>query len=191
MKAKKGDAGYIRTQKRRRTFYTTFLFAVSIAVFLTGYFTTHTRNNVLTIVAVLGCLPAAKAAVGLIILLPYHTIDEKKQILLREKAPLITVAYDLVITSREKIMPIDVIAISGHLVCGYVSRTKVDLAYTEKYIKTTLKENHYDKMTVKLFTDYNAFLGRAEGMNNIEAVEKPENHRIEKSIKDILLNIAI
>lgn len=191
MKIKKGEAGYIHSQKKKRAGYTIFLFAVSMLVFVTGYLTTHTRNNVLTIVAVLGCLPAAKSAVGWIVLLPYHSIEETKLRELEVKSPLVLKAYDLVLTSREKIMPVDAIAVSGHLVCGYISHTKVPADYTEKYIRNILKDNHYEKMTVKIFSDYKAFLSRAEGMNNIEAVEKPEHHRTEESIKDCILNMAI
>lgn len=53
-------------------------FGISIAVFLTGYLTTHTRNNLLTIVAILGCPPAARSAVGMIMLLPYRSFEEEK-----------------------------------------------------------------------------------------------------------------
>ena len=46
--------------------------------------------------------------------------------------------------------------------------------------KTFLKDNHYDKMTVKIFHDYTAFLARAEGMNNMAEVEQKESLRREK-----------
>lgn len=57
MKITKGMPGYIKDQKKKRILITILLFGISIAVFLTGYLTTHTRNNLLTIVAILGCLP--------------------------------------------------------------------------------------------------------------------------------------
>lgn len=191
MKIVKGKAGYIKSQKKKRMIFTVLLFALSAAVFFTGYLTTHTRNNLLTIVAVLGCLPAARQAVSWIVLLPYQTIEKEKEQKLEEAAPLLVKAYDMVLTSREKVMPVDVMVISNHLVCGYVSRTKTDPSYTEAYIRRTLKENLYEKITVKIFTDYKTFLGRAEGMNNIAAVEKKDNHRLEESIKDIILTLAM
>lgn len=191
MKVTKGQAGYIDGQKKRRALYTLLLFGICAAVFFTGYATTHTRNNVLTIVSVLGCLPAAKAAAGLIVILPYRTIEEEKVRLLKEKAPLVTTAYDMIITSREKVMPVEAMAISAHLICGYTGREKADTAYIERYIRTVLKENHYDRVTVKIFRDYGTFLGRAEGMNNIEAVEKHTSRRTEESIRDIMLNLSM
>ena len=57
--------------------------------------------------------------------------------------------------------------------------------------KDILKDNHYDKMTVKIFHDYTAFLSRAEGMNNMAAVEQKESLRREKKIRKIILNISM
>ena len=79
MKITKGMPGYIKDQKKKRILITILLFGISIAVFLTGYLTTHTRNNLLTIVAILGCLPAARSAVGMIMLLPYRSFEEESQ----------------------------------------------------------------------------------------------------------------
>lgn len=45
MKITKGMPGYIKDQKKKRILITILLFGISIAVFLTGYLTTHTRNN--------------------------------------------------------------------------------------------------------------------------------------------------
>ena len=59
------------------------------------------------------------------------------------------------------------------------------------HIKDILKDNHYDKMTVKIFHDYTAFLSRAEGMNNMAAVEQKESLRREKKIRKIILNISM
>ncbi len=54
-----------------------------------------------------------------------------------------------------------------------------------------MKDNHYDKMTVKIFHDYTAFLARAEGMNNMAEVEQKESLRREKKIRKIILNISM
>ena len=123
MKITKGMPGYIRDQKKKRILITILLFGISIAVFLTGYLTTHTRNNLLTIVAILGCLPAARSAVGMIMLLPYRSFEEEKVREVEAAAAGILSAYDMVLTSSEKVMPVDVLLISRHLICGYVSRT--------------------------------------------------------------------
>ena len=54
-----------------------------------------------------------------------------------------------------------------------------------------LKASHYDKMTVKIFHDYVAFLSRAEGMNNIASIEKADTRKKEREIRNIILNLSM
>ena len=68
MRAVKGTFGYLEKKKRNAILWTILCFGISLAVFLAGYLTTGTRKNLLTVVAVLGCLPACKSIVNLIML---------------------------------------------------------------------------------------------------------------------------
>ena len=97
----------------------------------------------------------------------------------------------MVITSRDKVMPVDAIVISGHVVCGYASSPRTDETLLAKHIKDMLKASHYDKMTVKIFHDYVAFLSRAEGMNNIASIEKADTRKKEREIRNIILNLSM
>ena len=104
---------------------------------------------------------------------------------------MILKAYDMIITSSQKIMPLDAVVVSGHIVCGYASNPKTDEPALARHIKDSLQDSHYDKMTVKIFHDYTAFLARAEGMNNMAEVEQKESLRREKKIRKIILNISM
>lgn len=191
MKITKGMSGYIRDQKKKRILITILLFGISIAVFLTGYLTTHTRNNLLTIVAILGCLPAARSAVGMIMLLPYRSFEEEKVREVEAAAAGILSAYDMVLTSSEKVMPVDVLLISRHLICGYVSRTKVPPVEVEAYLARILKENHYDKVTVKIFTDYDSFLKRAESFGETKQKSEGQPDRAVREMRRLILTAAV
>ncbi len=191
MKITKGMPGYIRDQKKKRILITILLFGISIAVFLTGYLTTHTRNNLLTIVAILGCLPAARSAVGMIMLLPYRSFEEEKVREVEAAAAGILSAYDMVLTSSEKVMPVDVLLISRHLICGYVSRTKVPPVEVEAYLARILKENHYDKVTVKIFTDYDSFLKRAESFGETKQKSEGQPDRAVREMRRLILTAAV
>lgn len=191
MKIEKGQPGYVKAQKMKYLMWTIVEFAIVIAVFVLGYIQTKTRLNLFTVVAIVGCLPAAKMLVEFITMAPYKSIDPEKYQEIEEKAELITTVYDMVITSEEKVMPVDAIAIYGHVICGYASSPKTDEVLLAKHIKNILRDNHYDKMTVKIFHDYVPFLSRAEGMNNIAAVEHTNNTRKEREIRKILLNISM
>ena len=191
MKVAKGDAGYIRTRKRKILLKTVLEFGIVAALLILGIIETGTRQNLLTVVAVLGCLPASKALVELIMVLPHRSISEEMTTEIERNANLLTRAYDMVFTSEKKIMPMEAIVISGNTICGYTSNAKVDMNVITKHLKQYLHANRYDKVSVKIFDNYTAFATRAEGMNNIAAVEKDDTKRHEEGIKQILLNISL
>ena len=126
MRTEKGQPGYVKARKQKYLLGAVVEFAIVIAIFVTGYIQTGSRLNLLTVVAVVGCLPAAKMLVEFITMAPYKSIEEAK--------------------------------------------------YQE------LEE---------IFHDYTAFLSRAEGMNNMAAVEQKESLRREKKIRKIILNISM
>nr|WP_294465844.1 hypothetical protein [uncultured Sellimonas sp.] len=191
MKITKGMPGYIQNQKKKRILTTVLLFGISFAIFLAGYLTTHTRNNLLTIVAILGCLPAARSAVGMIMLLPYRSLEAEKVTEVEQAAAGTLSAYDMVLTSSEKVMPVEALLISRNLICGYASRTKVPLKETEQYIVRILKENHYDKVTVKIFPDYSSFLKRAESMGEKKQKSETQPDRAAEEMRRLILTAAV
>ena len=69
----KGSRNYIDSQKKYEMIRTLLYFGISASLFLAGYFTTKTKVNVLTVVAVCGCLPASKSLVGTIMFLRYKS----------------------------------------------------------------------------------------------------------------------
>ncbi len=62
-RASKGSRGYWQEKKIQSTTLALFYFLLVLAVFLLGVISTGSRNNLLTIVAVLGVLPAARQAI--------------------------------------------------------------------------------------------------------------------------------
>ena len=191
MKVAKGDAGYIRSRKRKILLKTVFEFGIVAALLILGIIETGTKQNLLTIVAVLGCLPASKAMVELIMVLPHRSIKKEKAAEIEQNANLLTRVYDMVFTSEKIIMPVEAIVISGNTICGYSSNTKIDMNFVAKHVKQYLNANKFDKVSVKIFDNYTAFSTRAEGMNNIAAIEKNDTKRHEEGIKQILLNISL
>ena len=187
----KGKPGYIKQRKMRYLLWAILEFAVVALIFILGIVQTGNRMNLLTVVAVVGCLPASKMLVEFIVMAPHKGIDEKRYKEICEKAPLLTAAYDLLLTCSEKNMPVEAIVISGHVVCGYASSPKTDVDAAALHIKQMLAQNHYEKMTVKIFHDYTAFLSRAEGLNNMASVSKEEGTRQERAIRRLILSISM
>lgn len=190
-KHEKGTCGYLDYKKKVEFLRTIVYFLIVAAVYFLGYSQTGTNKNLLTVVAIVGCLPACKALVGVITRLPHHSIKAETAKELMEKCPHLTVLFELVITSTEKIMPIDEIVISGDKIFGYTSGKKVDLHYAEQHIKNILVQNHFKDVSVKLVDQYKSFLARAEGLENIAVVEKEERTAHEQRIAQVIMNISL
>lgn len=190
-KIQKGCAGYLNYKKKVEIIRTIVYFAIVAAVYFLGYSQTGTNKNLLTVVAIVGCLPACKALVGVITRFPHHSVSSDFAKDVMEKCPNLTVLFDLVVTSTEKIMPIDVIVISGNKVFGYTSSSKVDLNYASKHIKTILGNNHLQGVGVKLMDQYKGFIARVEGLENIAEVEKENTTELEQKIAHIIMNISL
>lgn len=191
MKISGGEAGYIKYRKRILAIKLLLEAGIIAGLLILGYTQAGTRKNLLTIVAIIGCLPASKIAVLLLTILPYKTVSQNIITDLEEKAALLTKVYDTVLTSTEKILPVDCFVISGNTICGYASHKKADPAYTADFIKQILKQNGYEGISVKIFREYHAFLTRAEGMNKIASVERNQVKDLENGLKQLLVNISM
>ena len=69
-KVTKGKAGYLAEKKKRLGLQALAEFAVVALILIIGYVITKTRLNIFTVVAIVGCLPAARVLVEFIML--YH-----------------------------------------------------------------------------------------------------------------------
>ena len=191
MKIQKGTAGYISAKKRWIAMMIGVAAVLIIGILVTGYVLYDSRLNWLTIVAILICLPVCRTLVNLIMLLPYTSISENTEMEISGKTENLTVLFDLIITSEKKAMKIDSIVISRNVVCGYAKSPKFETDYAAKHIKSILEQNGIEKVTVKIFKDYVAFLSRAEGMQSIASIEKNEPGRREKEIEQLILDISL
>jgi len=190
-KIQKGKPGYLNYKKKVEIIRTIVYFAIVLAILALGIWQTGTRLNLLTVVAILGCLPASKSLVGVIARFPYPSIDPDKAKEIAKLSRHLTVCYDTVITSREKIMPADCFVISGHNIYGYTHYEKVNPEELAKHIRTILNDNQYTGMTIKVLNQYAPFLARVEGLDNIAAVEKEDTKEQERAIRHLLLNISM
>lgn len=190
-KIQKGKPGYLNYKKKVEIIRTIVYFAIVLAVLALGIWQTGTRLNILTVVAILGCLPASKSLVGVIARFPYPSIDPDKAKEIAKLSRHLTVCYDTVITSREKIMPADCFVISGHNIYGYTHYEKVNTDELAKHIRTILNDNQYTGMTIKVLNQYAPFLARVEGLDNIATVEKEDTKEQERAIRHLLLNISM
>lgn len=191
MKIHKGDAGYLKNRKKKLFMKLFIEAAIIVALLVLGFMQTKTKNNLLTVVAVLGCIPAGKTLVELIMVFPHKSISPEIAAEIAGKTKLLTTAYDMVLTSSDKIMPIDCAVFYGNMICAYTSSEKINISYTIKHISQILEKNKYSQVSVKIFDNYTAFLSRAEGIHNMAEVDRPDTKERESAIRRLILNISL
>lgn len=162
--APKGEFGYIAAEKKRKLIITAILFAVPLLIFFTALIYFKTRLTIWTVIAVVGCLPACKMLVNLIMLFRCPSMDKDIYRQISEHSGSLVMSYEMYMTFYEKSAFIDAFAICGNLVVGYSSDPKIDADFMETEAQKILKGNGY-RANVKIFKELKPFLERLDSMN--------------------------
>lgn len=164
MRIQKGDFGYIRWEKKKRVLITLGLFALPLLAFIGGVLVTGTRNNLITVIAVVGCLPACRSLVGVIMIWMQKSMDPAAYEKIRKHQGRLEMAYELVLTTYEKNLFLDAVAVCGNKITGYTSRLDGSPQFMEQHIRKILRQNGY-KTEVRILKDQGAFLERLDYLN--------------------------
>ncbi len=159
-KVKKGTAGYIRYEKKRRFLITAAMFALPLGLYVIGFTVTKSRLNWLTFIAILGCLPACKSLVSLILILMQKPVAEELLSQAKQAAGDLVSANELVFTAYEHNTPVNALIVCGDQVVCYTPDQKTDIAYIEKHISRILTVNGFPSAQVKVFKDLKPYLQR-------------------------------
>lgn len=182
----KGTREYLKTQKKYEILRTVIYFGISLALFIAGYVATKDRMNLLTVAAVLGCLPASKSAVGMIMYLRYNGCTSENAEEIDKHSEGLDCLFDMVFTSYDKNYQIAHITVRGNTVCGFTEDEKFVEQAFYKHIGDILKADNYKDVSVKIFTDLKKYTERLEQMKDLDA---EENHSagIIKTLKSVSL----
>lgn len=163
-KNRKGEFGYFKAEKKRRLLITIALFAVPLFIFFTAWIYHGSRLTIWTVVATVGCLPACKSMVSLIMILMRRPMDEKLYEQIRAHQGDLVMAYELYMTFYEKSGYLDAVAVCGNDVVGYSSDPKADTAFMAAEAQKIVRKNGY-KVQIKILKDLRPFLERLDSMN--------------------------
>ena len=182
----KGNFGYMQNRRLLTVLYTILLFCISITLYFAGIKSTGSNKNLLTIVAILGCLPASKSAVNMIMFSRYKGCSASiKEQLNRNYSNLHTL-YDMVFTSYEKNYEIHHMCMNNKVLCAYTSNEKCDAAACEKHLENMLTQNGHQNITVKVFKDFAKYKNRLEQLDSLA-----ELGRTADEIRQLLLEISL
>jgi len=177
-KTAKGEYGYLAFQKKWTIIRTVIYFALSISIFVIGIITTGDRKNLLTIVAVLGCLPASKSLVNAIMFARASGCSVSLKEKIDELNGDFFELYDLYMTSYKQNFPISHLVIAEKTIVCMCENGKIDVNAAQNHIEDHLKQDGHKNLTVKVYSDTDKYLTRLEQLKELETTPLPKQDEI-------------
>ena len=171
-KVKKGNIGYISYEKKRRILVTLIMFLIPITIYVSGWVYHGTRENLLTVVAIVGCLPACKQMVGLIMIFMQKPMEKEKYEQAKKAQGNLTGGYELVFTAYEKNTPVNALVVCGNQIVCYTPEAKADVSFLEKHISSIMAANDFKSVQVKVMKEFKQYLQRVNTL-----CEKQDHYR--------------
>lgn len=185
---KKGTYGYIEKQRRWEILKTFLMFGVSLALYTAGYIATKSNKNLLTLVAVLGCLPASKSAVNMIMFFKAKGCSAEMKEIIGGKAEGLCSRYDLYLTSYAKNFQISHLVMKGKNMIGITEQDGFDEAACYQHVKTLFGQNGFHDITVKIFRDREKYLER---LKTLRESEMDDNREYDEKVLELMENLSL
>lgn len=182
----KGSFGYIKRKHIGEVVKTIVYFAVSLSLYAAGIKAAGNNKNLLTIVAVLGCLPASKSMVSMIMFLKYTGCSKAVYEKLKHGYNNLYVLYDMVFTSYDKNFEINHMAINDNVICAYSEKERLDEKACEKHLTDMLTQNGLKNITVKVFKDISKYQKRLEQLSELSGLGKTA-----EAVRTLMLEISL
>lgn len=182
----KGMKNYLNSQKKYEILRTILYFVISLSLFAAGYIATKSKLNLLTIVAVLGCLPACKSMVGMIMFLRFQSFPKQQAEEIEKHSEGLDTLYDMVFTTYEKNYHISHIALRGNTAVCYTCQEKMDENACIKHLCDTLALDGTKNISFKIFRDLDKYTARLDQLRELE-----DDKTLNAAVKKTLLSIAL
>lgn len=185
----KGQIGYLRQKRNITLLWTVVLFSVSASLYLGGIVATGDKKNLLTIVAILGLLPAVRSLINAFMFCKAKGCP--KDLYDAHEAELATMAhhyYDLVFTTSERAYNVPVLVIREGNLCGLCLDEGKSLKDLEEHIESCLKkEKLHANVSIWKVTDQEKFFQR---ITQLKKLEEKENNR-DAEMTGVLFEITL
>ena len=185
----KGDHDYLHNKKIRVIVLTIIYFAISLGIILIGYLTTGTKRNLLTVVGILGCLPACKSAVSMIMYIKAKGCSDELFKLTDPFKDKLLLMYDMYFTSYKKDFPISVMVVKNNKIIGVSEKMDLDTKACTEHLLTYLNNGGHKNCVVTVVTDSDKYI---EMLNNLSVEEEDENSLAgDEAIRRTLYEISL
>ena len=191
MKGQKGEYGYIKRQKRVRLIRTVLFFVAAFTVFFVGVYLNHgDKRSIYTVIAMVGVIHAAMAAVSAIMIWLRPSMDAELYRNISSVSGNLQMLYELFLTTREKNLYLDAAVITGDQVLAYTHEdvSTADLRFFEDHITRSLRTSGL-KRSIKIFDSSNQkqFLSRIEMLNDRQPAESDTDYLVRTALLAIAL----
>lgn len=181
----KCNPGYISNRKKISLLWLLFYIVLGVGIFLIGYFWMGTRANVLTVLAVLMVLPAAKRVVTLVVLVPRKGVSMERYDRMKQAVGEAILFTDYVFTSTEKIMHLDFVVIKNGNVLAVKGASRQDDAYMKQYLADSVRKAASGYI-VRVFDEDELLIKHLSKLTQREGT--PEK---EEKVKELLRSFAV
>ncbi len=187
-RVKKGQAGYIKYRRLLHLFLAIVMYAMAAILYFAGIKATGDNKNLLTVAAILGCLPASQSLVTAI--LGFRAKCCSKELYEKVETKIdenMVSLYDLYFTTYDKNYPISHIVIKNNCMCGVMEHTKHSVGDFEKYLEETFSKNGIKGVSVKIFEKSmeEKYLNRIDELKKLESSKSVMQDDVVKLLFDI------
>ena len=168
----KGTRNFIDSQKKFEVLRTIIYFILPLGLFAIGFITTGERTNLLTVVAVVGCLPACKSLVSAIMFLRYKSCKKEYADQIDAHMGDLNGLYDMVFTSDKINYQVDHMVVQGNTICGFSGNKDFREKEFTVHIDNILKMDGHKNYSIKIFTDIQKYTDRLEQLKILESENK-------------------
>lgn len=180
----KGRYGYGKKKLTRQCLMCALCFGFSFGVVIAAYLITGKRTSIWTIGAVFTVIPAATFLTNIIARCKGLPLKKEDYVRFAAVSGGKVTACDLILTAGQKLVPIQASVLHEMGIAAYTAAKNLDVKEAERDVNGLLKSvGIYSK--IQLFTDYEAFLKRVQGIK-VPADEEMQAE-LEKRREDFLV----
>lgn len=187
-RVKKGQLGYIKYRRNFHLIFSIILFAMAVALYIAGIKATGDNKNLLTVVAILGVLPASQSLVTTILGFRAKSCSKElyEKIEKKVEEDMVSV-YDLYFTTYDKNYPVSHIVMKNNCLCGIMNQTKHSVQEFEKYLEETFTKNGIKGVSVKIFEQNmtEKYLNRLDELKKLEGTKSVQAEDVVRLLFDI------
>lgn len=166
-RSKKGTYGYIKRQTKIEIIKTVFMIALCAGTYYLGIYLTGSNQNLLTFVAILGCLPMAKFFVNAVLFIKAKgcSVSLHDELVNNNINPTF---WDLYFTAYKESFQVSALYYNKGCLVGITEDKNFNEEACNKHLTEILNNCGYKNVTIKIFDDRSKFIERCNSLNELE-----------------------